>query len=298
MATILFAHPVFLARNPAEAAAASPYFPLGLLYLAAFVRDAGHHTAVFDGTFAADETAFADALDREAPDVVGISALMPTRDDALLLAKMAHDWGAVVIVGGPDPTSVPERYASDPSVDVVVHHEGEKTIAALLGLFDAGLLDGAALAGQPGVAYQTAAGVVVNEPRSPIEDLDQLPLPARDLIDMDRYLETWRDTAGYSSLTIATSRGCPSGCGWCRHAVHGNGFRQRSPGSVAAEMKAIKDAYDVTRLRVVDDVDGLGRDWLEAWARESEAVGAAIPFEALGELSRTDIPLLDVRDAL
>lgn len=298
MAKILLAHPLFLSSNKAETAAASPYFPLGLLYLAAYVREAGHDVAVFDGTFADDVSAFAEALQAETPDLVGISAVMPTRSDALLLARMASDYGAVVILGGPDPTMSPEAYLASPSVDVVVHHEGEQTVVALVELFAAGELDTTALESEPGVAFRKDGQPRINEPRRPIENLDELPLPARDLIDMDRYLDVWEDESGYSSMTIATSRGCPYGCEWCRDAVHGNGFRQRSPESVAEEMKTIKDTWDVTRLRMVDDVDAIDRGWLEAWAEASEAIGAAIPFEGLNELSRQDIPLLEVRDSL
>ncbi len=298
MAKILFAHPLFLSSDSVESAAASPYFPLGLLYLAAYVRRAGHEVAVFDGTFADGEAAFDDAIGREAPDVVGISALMPTRHKALRLAKMASDYGAVVILGGPDPTTSPEIYLADPSVDVVIRHEGEQTVTALLELHDMGRLDTRSLATVPGVAFRTEGGNVVNDPPDPIEDLDGLPMPARDLIDMKRYLDAWQGTSGYASMTIATSRGCPRGCEWCLDAVHGSGFRQRSPASVATEMKLIKDSYDVDRLRMVDDVDALDREWLEAWAQAARAADAVIPFEALSELSRQDLPLLEVRDAL
>lgn len=298
MAKILFAHPVFLSRNAAEAASASPYFPLGLLYLAAYVREAGHDVAVFDGTFEDDESSFADALANESPDLVGIAGVRPTRDDALMLAEMAADYGAVVIMGGPDPTASPEAYLRNTAVDVVVHHEGEQTMAALLDLVDAGRFDVVALSSQPGIAYRSGEGSIVNDPRPPIEDLDGLPLPARDLIDMDRYLTTWEETNGYSSLTVSTTRGCPFGCEWCRTGVHGNGFRQRSPENVAAEMRVIKDTYDVGRLRVVDDVDGFERSWLDAWAEASAEIDAVIPFEALNDLSRRDIPMLDVRDSL
>ena len=296
MAKILFVHPLFLNRDASEAASTSPYFPLGLLYLAAYVRERGHEVAVFDGTFADGVSAFATALDEEAPDVIGISALMPTRSDALMLARVAARRGIFVIVGGPDPTTSPDKYLSDPAVDVVVHHEGEQTVAALLHRFDEGTIG--TLETEPGVAYRGGGGVIVNESRPPIENLDELPLPARDLIDMDRYLGVWDDSAGYSSTTITTSRGCAYGCDWCRDAVHGMGFRQRSPESVAGEMKVIKDTYGVARLRMVDDVDALDRAWLDAWAKASHAVDAAIPFEALNDLSRQDIPLLDVRDSL
>lgn len=298
MAKILFAHPLFLSKSPDEQAASSPYFPLGLLYLAGYVRERGHEVAIFDGTFAADETEFAAALQAETPDIVGISSLQPTRDMALKLAQMANAWGAVVIFGGPDPTKSPARYLAHAQVDIVVHHEGEQTITALLDLFDKGDLTVAALRNEEGVAFRIDGKIMVNHPRPPLENLDELPLPARDLIDMNRYLHVWQETNGYASMTISTARGCPYGCEWCRDAVHGSDYRQRSPESVAAEMKLLRETYQIDRLRIVDDVDGISREWLTEWAETAVALDAAIPFEALNELERQDIPLLDVRDSL
>lgn len=298
MAKILFCHPLFLSLSPDEQASKSPYFPLGLLYLAGYVREQGHEVAMFDGTFADDISAFTEALTAEKADVVGISALLPTREMALTLAQMAHEAGAIVVMGGPDPTKSPAVYLAQPAVDIVVHHEGEQTITALLDLVEAGTLTTAVLHQEPGIAFRENGRPVINQPRPPIENLDTLPLPARDLIDMERYLHLWQEENGYSSLTISTTRGCPYGCEWCRDAVHGNGFRQRSPESVAAEMKLLKESYQIDRLRVVDDVDGISRDWLEEWAESAESIDAVIPFEALNDLERQDIPMLDVRDSL
>ena len=298
VAKILLVHPLFLVESPAERASASPYFPLGILYLAAYVRQNGHEVAVFDGTFAPSRAAFDTTISSEQPDVVGISCLSPTRETALALADRAEASGAFVIVGGPDPTADPRPYLAGQSVDVVVHHEGEQTIVALLDRVDAATADSDELENEPGIAFRRNGEVVVNQPRPPIENLDELPFPARDLIDLNRYLEEWDDTNGYSSLTIATSRGCPYQCSWCVDAVHGANYRQRSPESVAAEVHELKQSYDVARLRLVDDVDGIDREWLEAWADSAQAIDAAIPFEALNDLKRQDIPLLDVRDSL
>jgi anaerobic magnesium-protoporphyrin IX monomethyl ester cyclase len=299
MAKILLSHPLFLSQSPDEQAASSPYFPLGLLYLAGYVRENNHQVAIFDATFETDESAFARVLQTERPDMVGISVLLPGKEMALKLVQMAHDFGSIVIVGGPDPTKAPLPYLDYPQVDIVVHHEGEQTLVALLDLLDADNLTASALGTEPGVAFRNEAGqAVVNQPRPPIQNLDTLPLPARDLIDMDKYLKTWEELNGYASLTITTARGCPYGCEWCRDSVHGVEFRQRSPESVAAEMKALKETYQIDRLRVVDDVDGISREWLEAWAEAAEAMDAVIPFEALNDLKRQDIPMLDVRDTL
>lgn len=298
MASVLLVHPLFLSKSPEEQAAASPYFPLGLLYLAAYVRDQGHEVAIYDATFEPDSTTFEELLRSRTPDLVGISALMPTEETALELAAIAKDRGCTVLVGGPDATLRPREYLACPAVDIVVHHEGEETIVRLLDLTDSNELEPRNLRCEFGIAYRDGSSVVLNEPRAPIVDLDTLPMPARDLIDMDRYLQVWRDTKGYSSLTISTSRGCPSGCSWCGDAVHGTGFRQRSPGNVAAEVADLADRYNIDRLRMVDDVDAIDRSWLEIWAVEADRADAAVPFEALNDLERQDIPLLDVRDSL
>lgn len=298
MATLLLAHPMFLAHSPDEQAASSPYFPLGILYLASWVREAGHTVAIYDGTFESGPETFADALAEHQPDIVGVSALMPTREFALTVAQMADAAGAVVVLGGPDPTADPAPYLANEAVDVVVHHEGEQTITRLLEMFDDGTLTLEGLANEPGVAYRSAGTICVNQPRPPIENLDELPLPARDLVDMSRYLDLWEEENGYSSMTISTSRGCPYNCSWCQDSVHGTSFRQRSPESVAAEIESLKGDFTFERLRMVDDVDAIEREWFDQWAKEVEARDAAVPFEALNELERQDLPLLDVRDSL
>lgn len=299
MAKVLLCNPLFLNKSAEERESSSPYFPLGLLYLAAYIRERGHQVAVFDGTFADGEGDFIRALEEMEPDVVGLTALMPTKEAALSLATIAQESGKTVLIGGPDPTYDPESYLKHPQVDIVVHHEGEISLVVLLDLFEKGMLTAEYLKNEPGIAYRDENGrAVVNPPRSYIEDLDSLPFPARDLIDMDKYLDTWREQNGYASLTLATARGCPYGCEWCRDAVHGQEYRQRSPENVVAELKQLKATYEIDRLRVVDDVDGIDRDWLEEWAKTAEAQEAIIPFEALNDLERQDIPMLDVRDSL
>lgn len=296
---LLLANPLFLSQSEAERELMSPYFPLGLLYLAAYVRERGYTVAIFDGTFADGESAFVEALEQHNPRVVGVTAVLPNREMALLLARRAHGFGATVVIGGPDPTREPATYLADPAVDIVVHHEGEETLVELLGALSREEAESLDLNAIRGLAFRDPNGqVVVTPPRPYLADLDSLPMPARDLVDVDKYLETWREENGYASLSISVSRGCPYGCEWCRDAVNGPELRQRSPKNVAAEMKKLKELYQIDRLRVVDDVDGLDREWLEAWAAAAEEQGAVIPFEALYDLERQDIPLLDVRDSL
>ena len=296
---ILLVNPVFLSQNKAERELMSPYFPLGLLYLGAFLRQQGFQVEIFDGTFLDGNQDFIKALENYNPKTVGITAVKPNGDKVLELAKIAKEFGTFVIVGGPDPTYTPETYLNDLSVDIVVHHEGELTLVEVLEVVKNREHVITSLTGMRGIAYRDELGNVVVNPRSPyLLNLDELPLPARDMVDIDKYLQVWREQKGYASLSLSVSRGCPYGCKWCADSVHGQEFRIRSVESVVAEVKSLMQTYNIDRLRVVDDVDGIDAGWITDWADIAQKEQAVLPFEALYEVERQDIPMLDIRDSL
>jgi len=158
---ILLVNPVFLSQNEAERELMSPYFPLGLLYLGAFLRDRDFQVEIFDGTFMDGDQDFIKALDKHNPKVVGITAVKPNREMVLELAEMAKDSGSFVIVGGPDPTYTPEYYLCDHSVDLVVHHEGELTLVKILEAMKVDENGFSSLAGMPGIAHRDENGNVM-----------------------------------------------------------------------------------------------------------------------------------------
>jgi radical SAM superfamily enzyme YgiQ (UPF0313 family) len=296
---LLLVNPVFLSQNEAERDLMSPYIPLGLLYLAAFLRERDFRVEIFDGTFQEGDGDLIAALENYAPKTVGITALKPNAEKVLELAAIAKRYAAFVIVGGPDPTFSPEFYLRHPSVDLVIHHEGELTLAEVLAARGRDPQPAYSLGDMPGIAYlDRSRQMVVNPRRDYLLDLDQLPQPARDMVDIDQYLQVWREQNGYASLSISVSRGCPYGCKWCADAVHGQDFRIRSVENVVAEVKTLMETYQVDRLRLVDDVDGLDARWIQEWAAAAEQEDAVLPFEALYEVERQDIPMLDVRDSL
>jgi anaerobic magnesium-protoporphyrin IX monomethyl ester cyclase len=295
----LLVNPVFLSQNEAERDLMSPYSPLGLLYLAAFLRQKDFQVEIFDGTFQQGDGDYIAVLEKYAPETVGITALKPNADKVLELAAIAKSFGAFVIVGGPDPTFSPDFYLTHPAVDLVVHHEGELTLAEVLAARSRDPQPAYTLGDMPGIAYLDRSGrMVVNPRRDYLLDLDQLPQPARDMVDIDQYLHVWREQNGYASLSISVSRGCPYGCKWCADAVHGQDFRIRSVENVVTEVKTLMDTYQIDRLRLVDDVDGLDAHWIQEWAAIAEQEDAVLPFEALYEVERQDIPMLDIRDSL
>ncbi|MBI4491794.1 MAG: B12-binding domain-containing radical SAM protein [Chloroflexi bacterium] len=292
---VLLCNPLAIARDPVEQRLMEPYFPLGLLYLAAVLRQADFGVSIFDGAFTRDFGAFERALAEREPRVVGLSVLNTTRSSAREHAARARASGALVVLGGPDPTAQPERYFSDPAwqglVDVVALGEAEETIVELC---HALLRDGRAanpsdLGHVRGLALLDSQGSLVRTvPRPFIADLDRLPEPARDLVDLDPYQDAWRARRGYSSLSLLTARGCPFHCAWCAKPVFGRRFRQRSPARVAAEMRHLRDAYHPDQLRIVDDTLPINRRWLAQWRDEVVRQDAAIPFECLSRVDLVD----------
>jgi anaerobic magnesium-protoporphyrin IX monomethyl ester cyclase len=130
--------------------------------------------------------------------------------------------------------------------------------------------------------------VVTTNRRPLIQDVDRLPFPARDLLDLERYRQAWRDRHDHFSLSIIATRGCPFGCTWCQKSVFGRSFRPRSPESVAKEMAQIKERYRPDQVRVVDDVMGIDRGWVRSWHDALLEKDAVIPFECLSRVDLLD----------
>jgi radical SAM superfamily enzyme YgiQ (UPF0313 family) len=282
---ILFTYPFFLKNSALEREWMMPYFPLGLLYLAATARAEGHSVAVFDGTFESDESAFEAALDTFQPQVVCIASLITLRPAALALGQHSAKGGLTVLYGGPDPTLDPQAYLHPGAV--VVYGEGEQTLVELLHA----LAQGADLVHVNGIRYHTSAGIQQTVPRDPLWQLDQLPWPARDLLPITPYFEAWKAEHGYHSITLAASRGCPYGCEHCTNAANGPHFRRRSPQSVAQEMQHLEALYAPDRFRLVDDLEGLGEAWLRELGQAMLDLGIQTPYEGLQPIPYTDLPM-------
>jgi radical SAM superfamily enzyme YgiQ (UPF0313 family) len=115
-------------------------------------------------------------------------------------------------------------------------------------------------------------------PRKLLQDLDALPLPAWDLVDIDRYRSFWKERHGYFSLNVVTTRGCPYLCNWCAKPVYGNTYHSRSPGNVVAELRLLRERYAPDHIWFCDDILGLKSRWLHAWSEAIVEAGLRTPF--------------------
>jgi len=282
---ILISNSYYLEQDATEKHVMRPYPPLGPLSVATYLRDrAGYEVAAFDTTFRTDPSVFAAALERLDPRVVGIHATIISRTTAAEMIRIAKAQGRIVIMGGPDPSECLQEYLLEYGADYVVIAEGEETARELMDHLTRGApADVHQIAG---IAYKRDGRVTRTLPRKVVADLDAIPRPDLDLINIDWYLKAWQKHRGETSLHIMMTRGCPYACKWCSKAVFGQTYRARAPEEVADEMKSLIDRYHPDWLWIADDLVGVNKKWVARWHAAVMERGAQIPFECL---SRVDI---------
>lgn len=283
MADLLLTHGYFLAEDAKEQAVMKPYPPLGLLYLAAYLKRAGVGVDVFDTTFATRH-ALAARLATPPAGVLGIYTNLITRPSVVEIIARARTHGWTVVLGGPEAANYPAEYLAR-GADVVVVGEGEETMGALLpALAERGphrLHDIA------GTVFRDETGAVVSNPSRPqIRDLDTLPWPDREAIDIGRYVDVWREHHGAGSVNLITARGCPYRCRWCSHAVFGYTHRRRSAGGTADELEFLVGRYRPDMVWYADDVFTIHHRWLYDYAAELKRRGLRVPFETISRADR------------
>jgi len=268
---ILLTHAYYINLTRNEKRLMRPYAPLGLLSLAAYLRQEGYRVRVFDTTFQKGIGSFTQYIERHRPPLVAISVCETTRCNAAAMLRACNRCGIPVVVGGPDVSSDPALYLNC-GASVAVVGEGEETMAELLGDFAAwnpAENRGSRAGGARRIdGVFRAGGRFIS--RRPIENLDLLPFPARDSIDYPAYLGAWKKRHGVTSMQIIASRGCP---------VFGAPYRLRSARSVAEEMLFLKMIYGPDRLWFADDVFGGDAAWVSEFRQEVTCLRARMPFE-------------------
>jgi anaerobic magnesium-protoporphyrin IX monomethyl ester cyclase len=281
---ILLAHSNFLVRDSKQQAKMKPYSPLSTLIAAALLRREGHDVALFDATFEEGLEAFEAMLDRTQPDALFLiednfnfltkMCTTARRESALAMIASAAERGCQIAVNGPDAADNPAVYLCA-GADAIVLGEGEM---AMLEVANYWRNPAGELADIAGLVLPCRDQAHSTKPRRAQQDLDQLPHPAWDLIEVAAYRAAWTDAHGAFSWNIAASRGCPYACNWCAKPTFGRRYTVRSPQDVALEMLRLKREISPDHLWFTDDILGLDVDWICAFADEVERTGAAIPF--------------------
>ncbi len=276
---LLLTHGYFIAEDPKEQKIMKPYAPLGILYLSAHLRARGFDVEIYDSTFGTLAELIS-IVQRGPAGVLGIYGNLMTRGNVLRIIAAAKDAGWLVMLGGPEPANYETEFLAA-GADLIVKGEAENSLEQLMRAGFARV----AWPGIPGLIFQTKGIVDTGSPRL-LENLDAQPWPDRERVDIPRYLRTWREHHGKSSISVITARGCPYRCNWCSHSVYGHSHRRRSPASVAAEVEWILDRYNPDMLWMADDVFTIHHGWLAGYADELTRRGIRIPFECITRADR------------
>jgi anaerobic magnesium-protoporphyrin IX monomethyl ester cyclase len=282
---VLFSHSYFLRYDPKQWATGQPYAPLGTLYAAALLREQGYGVSLFDTMFAQAPEELIPSLDSFMPDYFVIyddgfnyltkMCLTNMREAAFRMSKLARQRGCKVIVCSSDSTDHFEQYLQE-GADFIILGEGEVTLSELLQALDKGTTDFSSL---PGLAYRQGDGVVKTVKRTVIKELDALPFPAWDLVNISPYRAMWLKSSGYFSMNMGTTRGCPFKCNWCAKPIYGNRYNSRSPQNVVRELTLLKAQYHFDHIWFCDDIFGLKPGWVQEFAELAEKANLQLRFK-------------------
>jgi radical SAM superfamily enzyme YgiQ (UPF0313 family) len=287
--SVLIGQAYSLRFDPKLWRARQPYPPLGALYAAAAARTAGFDVAFFDAMLSASEDDWTAALDAHRPRVAVLfednfnyltkMCLLRMREAALRMIAACRQRQVPVLVAGSDATDHPDLYLQGGAAAVIIG-EGEVTLVEALHAMGPTPPDG--LAEVPGLALPGRDGAPARtKPRPIIRDLDRLPQPAWDLVDMERYRQVWLRHHGYFSMNVATTRGCPYHCNWCAKPIYGQRYTAREPEAVADEIASLRARFGPDHLWIADDIFGLKPGWIERFADLQVSRGNVVPFKCL-----------------
>lgn len=273
MSKVLFTNSYFYPLDAKQWQTKQPYPPLGTLQAAAAVREANFDVQVIDSSLENDPKFVASTLADRKPAYFVIyddgfnyltkMCLTIMREAAFEMASLAKQQHCTVIICSSDSTDHYEKYFEH-GVDYVIRGEGEETLKELLLCLE-GKNDPRQIAG---VAFQKNGEATVTPQRPVIRELDLLPMPAWDLIDLMPYQQLWLKHHGYFSLNIATTRGCPFKCNWCAKPIYGNRYNSRSPKKVVDEIEYLLKNYNPTHFWMCDDIFGLKPRWIQEFRDE------------------------------
>ena len=283
MIRVLVTHPYLLDHDPHERELGKPYTPITTLIAAAIVREAGIACEFFDAMFCRELAEFESVVDQVRPTHIAVLAddlsvsikmcLSTVRADTQAMAQIGAKRGIPVLVGGPDVSDHPALFVDGNLISAAVGDATEILVPWLLG--------------ESGIAGLHGTGGLGGR-RTTMQSLDHLPEPARDLIDVQAYADTWRRSHGFWELNVSTSRGCPFRCNWCAKPTWGRTLAVRRADLVADEVRRAMSMWGPDRIWFTDDIFALQPSWLQEYREALQ--GDRFPYRALCRVDLLEQP--------
>lgn len=288
---VLFSHSYFYQFDSKQWANKTPYPPLGTIYAAACLRENGHEVALYDTALLPNHDSLFDKLDSFKPDLFVVyddgfnyltkMCLTNMREAACEMAKKASALYIKTAVCSSDSTDHAQFYL-DHGFDFVIKGEGELSLLDLATTLQE-KKEANGIAGVLGRDGQFVARPVLKE-------LDELPQPAWDLIDIPSYKRVWQQGKHQFTMNLATTRGCPYKCNWCAKPIYGQRYNSRSPKRVVDEIEMHHKLHGVQKFWMCDDIFGLKPKWVQIFRDELKNRNLEISYTIQ---SRADLLLED-----
>jgi len=269
MAKILFTHSYFYLFDTKQWSFKQPYPPYATLLVAAWMREKGHEVHLWDANLQENTNGLEEKIKTIQPDFLVIyddsfnyltkMCLTTMREACFEMCKYGKKYNATVVVSSSDSTDHYEKYLQQ-GADIVIRGEAEQTLLEIIE-------NPQNLENIHGLAYKQTHETQITTKREIFKNLDVLPIPAWDLVDMSAYKQVWEKHHGYFMLNIATTRGCPYKCNWCAKPIYGNRYNVRSAEKVVAEIKMLVEQFGVTNFWMCDDIFGLKPNWIQDFNR-------------------------------
>jgi anaerobic magnesium-protoporphyrin IX monomethyl ester cyclase len=294
MKKILFTHSYFYQFDKKQWDTKQPYPPLGTIYAASVMREAGYKVTLFDTALIDSPEKIIPVIEKEKPAYLVIyddgfnyltkMCLTNMREAAFRMAEIAKEKGITVIASSSDAADHFEKYL-DHGVDFVVIGEGEITLKELITSIEKSENDFKKI---DGLAFKENAEVISTSPRQIVKEIDSFAMPAWDLVNISSYKKIWMENHGYFTLNIATTRGCPFKCNWCAKPIYGNRYNSRSPKRVAEEIEYLMKNFEVKNFWMCDDIFGLKPGWVQEFRDVVKSKGLKFKYKIQ---SRVDLLL-------
>lgn len=265
---ILFSHSYYYPLDEKQWAKKQPYPPLGTIQAAAYLRQLGHEVALFDTNLIDSPVYIQQDLESFQPELLVIyddgfnyltkMCLTNMREAAFDMIALAKKRGIQVAVSSSDSTDQFNMYL-DAGADFVLLGEAEETLKELAD----NLNKNSDTSGVLGIVSRMEGETQNSGRRTVMRNLDSLPIPAWDLVDIDAYRKIWLDGNGYFSLNMSTTRGCPYKCNWCAKPIYGQKYNSRSPEHVVREIEYLLNHHKPTHFWMCDDIFGLKPGWVQ-----------------------------------
>lgn len=274
---------------PPNAHSHPPFIPLGLAYLGAVAEKAGHQVTVIDcqGERLTYDS-FRQRIAGVPSDVIGVTSTTLLYNSAKTIMETAREVhpNAVTMIGGSHVSFWDENALNETkALDVIVRKEGENTFLELLQRIEAQKSYSDVL----GTTVRTKDGIVRNQDRPFLHDLDSLPSPSYHLLPLDSY-----HRMGKTIFPIVTSRGCVQWCDFCSTVrMFGRGYRVRSPKKVVDDMEALHNKYGESQFTFYDDAFTINRNHTLEMCADMKARGLNVEWDCETRVDAVDKELLE-----